>query len=191
MLQLCLFIEGLPMAGRNKKFTKYKKTRFCRILAMTGSKLKACQAVGISFPTFSKYYKLDTEFASLVDEAVMEATEVAEDELWRRGVEGIDVVVGYTKDGQPIIERKYSDRLLTMIVKAGKPEKYSDKSQVQHTGAIEHKIEADVKDKLLEKFHKMIDVTPAKPVLEDQRTPFTIEMEPQSVPSEYSNIKSE
>ena len=43
--------------AREKKFTKYKKTRFCRILGQTGSKTKACEACNISFPTYSKYYK--------------------------------------------------------------------------------------------------------------------------------------
>jgi len=62
---------------------------------------------------------------------------LAEDELQRRSIEGTEEpvyqgckLVGYKK--------KYSDSLLTLLLKAEDPDKYSDKQQVDVKGAVLH-----------------------------------------------------
>jgi len=60
-----------------------------------------------------------------------------EAEAVRRAVDGWDEVSGYTKEGRPIIKRRYSDRLLELLLRAHMPEKYSVAAQQMHKTEVE------------------------------------------------------
>lgn len=60
---------------------------------------------------------------------------LAEDELFRRAVEGTEEPV-YHLGKQVDTVRKYSDRLLELLLKSNDPEKYSDKHQVAVSGQV-------------------------------------------------------
>ena len=60
---------------------------------------------------------------------------LAVDELHRRSVEGIDKPV-YHKGKLVDRVKTYSDTLLKLQLQAGDPNKYSDKQQVDHSGAV-------------------------------------------------------
>lgn len=59
----------------------------------------------------------------------------AADELYRRGVDGVKKGV-YHKGERVAEETEYSDGLLQMLLKAEQPDKYSDKSQIDHRMAV-------------------------------------------------------
>ena len=144
--------------GRKTKFTKHIRTRFLRVLAETGVYKEACIACGVTWEGDSKYAKAHPEFAEQVAMAKEEYNEfVLEAELKRRAVEGVDEPI--YQQGQLVGYKKvYSDSLLKTKLAAAMPEKYGNKTQVQHTGAIEHKHthEVTAKESLLEKFNKLL-----------------------------------
>ena len=63
--------------------------------------------------------------------------QAAEDEAFRRAVEGTEEPV-YHKGKVCGSVRRYSDGLLTLLLKAGDPDKYADRSKVTHQGAVLH-----------------------------------------------------
>lgn len=68
------------------------------------------------------------DFALRWDEAIEEAVNSLEEEVWRRGMEGVKVPVFYR--GRKVGEiRRYSDRLLILLLKAHRPKKYRDNIQ--------------------------------------------------------------
>ena len=59
----------------------------------------------------------------------------AEDELYRRSVEGFDKPVFHKGEICGSI-REYSDTLLTLLLKANDPDKYADRQKVEHKGVM-------------------------------------------------------
>jgi hypothetical protein len=59
----------------------------------------------------------------------------AEDELYRRAVEGTLKPV-FHKGIEVGHIRQYSDACLAMLLKAGNPDKYADRQQVEHKGVM-------------------------------------------------------
>lgn len=147
------------------KFTKQKRKKFINLLSKYGNKTVACKGVDISYPTFKKYYESDLDFREKVDLALEQAGDELEQEAYRRAVKGVSEPV--YQNGQYVGDKiTYSDRLLTMLLKASKPDKYSEKTNVTHTGQIEHKVQVEAKKNLLEKVNKLLDVTPKPQVIE-------------------------
>jgi len=60
---------------------------------------------------------------------------LAEDELLRRGVEGIDKNIYHQGEVVDTV-KEYSDPLLVMLLKAENPDKYADRSKVEHQGVV-------------------------------------------------------
>lgn len=144
------------------KFNKQKKMRFVRWVAQYGNKTKACEAVGISYPTFKSHYDKDMKFRDMVDAAYEEYADVLEAEAHRRAVEGVDEPI--YQMGQLVGHKKsYSDSLLKMKLTAARPEKYSNKTMITHQGEVQHKVEVQAKEKLIEKFNKIIDIKAEPP----------------------------
>lgn len=147
--------------GRKPTFRKAEKARYVRLVALHGNRTLACNACGIAYSTFLRHYGQDLEFAKAVDQALEEAGDLLEAEAFRRGYEGYEEPI--YQNGQLVgSTKKYSDRLLTMLLTAAKPDKYSNKTVHTHKGSIEHRVEADATEKLLEKLNKAIDVSPKK-----------------------------
>ncbi|SRR5258708_1976952 len=121
----------------------------------------SCKAAGINRQTFYNWRDNDPEFAAQLPEADKEADDTAEFALYDRAVKGIESYVVsqgkivyediplLNKDGTPKLdqygeqtymhgkalkERKYSDGLLTTLLKARMPEKYKEKQQTEHIG---------------------------------------------------------
>ena len=60
---------------------------------------------------------------------------LAEDEAFRRAVEGVDKPV--FQGGQRVgFIKQYSDNLLAVVLKAENPDKYSEKHKVEHDGTV-------------------------------------------------------
>jgi len=108
------------------KLTKARRENFLKVLADTGSVTAAVAAAGTSRTRVYELRKTDTAFAAAWDEAEDIATDRLEDEARRRAVEGVaEPLVSAGKlvrgdDGQPIMVRRYSDKLLLELLRANR-----------------------------------------------------------------------
>lgn len=87
----------------------------------------------------------DATFAAEWDAALDQAADTMEREAFRRAVEGVDEpVYGSLGQGMGSGEvgqiRKYSDTLLIFLLKAARPEKFRERTEQQHTGAVNVKV---------------------------------------------------
>ena len=112
-----------------------RKRRFIEALKKRGFAQHACVATGIPRRTVYNWYESDEKFARAWDDAVDWSTELAEGELFRRGVEGYDHPVVY--EGE-ITEyyKKYSDAALRLLLQSRKPDVYRDRKEVKHDGEL-------------------------------------------------------
>lgn len=77
----------------------------------------------------------DPEFAEAWDDALNEAMDVAEGEIYRRAVRGVVRKVFY-KDQEIDQVREYSDTLLIFLAKAHRPEKYRETTNTKFEGTL-------------------------------------------------------
>jgi hypothetical protein len=101
----------------------------------------AARAVGFNRQLFYEWREEDPEFAKAWDDALDEAAGTLEREAWRRAIEGVEEpIVGRVerdRDGVVAHVRKYSDSLLTTLLKAHRPEKYRERYEHELRGAIQ------------------------------------------------------
>ena len=106
----------------------------------TGSVMAASAASGVSARSINRHAAdSDTEFGAAWQE-LREGFEVArleryEIEAERRALDGVPRKITYAPDGETIEseERKYSDGLLTFLMKAADRQKYGDNVKVDQT----------------------------------------------------------
>lgn len=111
-------------------FTEEAKARYIAALRSTCNKTRAAMAAGISTSTVAKHRKEDALFDERCNEALDEGIDLLEDSAHVRAFEGI-IETRYGKDGQIVSEdRKYSDALTMFLLKAHRPDKYRERSQV-------------------------------------------------------------
>ena len=109
------------------KLTKARQECFLQTLAETGSVINAVRIAGTSRTRVYELRKVDPAFAAAWAEAEDIAVDQLEDEARRRAVEGVpEPLVRAGKlvldnNGQPITVRRYSDSLLTTLIKARRP----------------------------------------------------------------------
>lgn len=101
----------------------------------------AARAAGYSRQWMYELRDQDEAFAKAWDEALAEAMDVAEGEIYRRAVRGVVRKVFY-KDQEIDRVREYSDTLLIFLAKAHRPEKYRETTNTNLTGTF--KTEAKV-----------------------------------------------
>jgi hypothetical protein len=98
----------------------------------------AAKIAGTSRTRVYALRKCDEEFAAAWEDAEERAADVLEAEAWRRAVDGVPeplFSVGKVvrdDDGQPLAIRRYSDTLLVTLLKARRPERFKDRSVVEH-----------------------------------------------------------
>lgn len=131
------------MAGnaRTNRTSQRARALFLEELERRGVVTDAARAAGVARRTAYEWRAADEVFAKEWDNALDVAIDAAETEAWRRGIEGVDEpVIGRVardQDGVITYVKKYSDGLLTTILKANRPEKYRERTDVQHSGAIQ------------------------------------------------------
>ncbi len=113
---------------------------FLETLATSANVSEACREASISRHTAYDRRKADPAFARAWDEALESATDALEREARRRAVEGTLEPVFYRGEecGQV---RKYSDRLLEILLKAHRPAKYRENHHVEHDGELKIVVE--------------------------------------------------
>jgi len=112
---------------RKLKLTPARQKHFLKALSESGSVRTAAAVAGTSRTRVYELRKADPAFAAAWDEAEEIATDRLEEEARRRALEGVpEPLVSAGKlvrgdDGQPITIRRYSDRLLTELLRARRP----------------------------------------------------------------------
>jgi hypothetical protein len=109
------------------------QTQFLTELAARGNISESAKVAGITRQHAHRWYREHKEFATQWDEAIEVANDALEREAWRRAVEGVDEPV-FFQGSQCGEIRKYSDQLLTTLLKANRASKFRDNSKVEVTG---------------------------------------------------------
>lgn len=124
--------------SRTPAFTEALKGVFLETLRKTCNVTLAAQAAGVSSSTAYKHRQDDVIFAERWDEALSEGIDLLEAKAHQRAFEGVNEPVFW--QGQEIgFVRKYSDGLTMFLLKAHRPDKYRERSQVDQnvTGATQ------------------------------------------------------
>ena len=102
--------------------------KFLAELARRGIVKDACRAAGIGRKTAYRRKSDDAVFAEAWKDALEDSADVMEREAFRRAVEGVErpVFQGGEKIG---VVREYSDSLLTLMLKANRPNKYRERAE--------------------------------------------------------------
>ena len=115
------------------KFDQEARDRFIEELRATGVVAAACQAAGISRGTAENYRRAYPDFAEQWEEARLDAADALEQEARRRAVEGVEEPIFYKGEEVGYVT-KYSDSLLTTLLKANNPTKFRDNTSLELTG---------------------------------------------------------
>lgn len=124
-----------PTRSRARELTQaQRKARFLKELTKRANVSAAARAAKVDRSTPYHWREMDEEFARAWDEAVEVAVDALEGEAWRRAAIGVLEPV-FQKGAQVGQIRRYSDTLMITLLKAHRREKYSEKQQLEHTGA--------------------------------------------------------
>ncbi len=109
------------------------RPKFLQALADTGSVVRAVAVAKVARSYAYEIRTAEPSFAAAWKEAEEIGVELMEAEARRRAVEGClkPVFQGGKRVGEVL---EYSDTLLIFLLKAHRPEKYRERSQVEHTG---------------------------------------------------------
>lgn len=116
--------------ARHLEFTEERKLLFLDTLRTTVNVTLAAQAVGISSGTAYRHKKEDALFAERWEEALAEGIDMLEHKAHERAFQGVE---------EPVFNRgevcgyvtKYSDSLTMFLLKAHRPDKYRERSEVK------------------------------------------------------------
>ena len=120
------------MAGRaiSKITLSRARETFLACLAETGQITKSAKAAKMDRERFYAERKRNPEFAAAWEAALEKAADMLEDVAIERAAKGVlkPVYQGGVKVGTV---REYSDGLLTLLLKAHKPEKFRERTETQ------------------------------------------------------------
>ncbi len=128
----------MPPTGRAYKTRHPKKAAFLAAYRCNGNVSASALAAGIHRVTFYDWLGHDEGFAAAVEDAAADATDSLELEARRRAAEGVESKRGiYDRSGRLVAEEtevKYSDTLLIFLLKGLRPDRYRERSSVEHSG---------------------------------------------------------
>lgn len=117
------------MANRTKLTANVRATILAQ-LAAGYSMDAAARAAGVARQSVWQWRQEDPEFHAAFEQAYEQGTDVFEDEARRRAVEGTDKPI-YQRGECVGTVREFSDGLLTLLLKARRPEAYRERQDVQ------------------------------------------------------------
>ena len=118
----------------SRKPAKRDRNLFLEALAAGWTVSHAAKRTGIARGRFYELREVDESFAAVWDEALESGTQVLENELHRRALEGWDED-SYDGDGNLVRRvRRYSPALLIFSLKARKPDVYRDNAHLTVSG---------------------------------------------------------
>lgn len=134
--------------------TPEKRTAFLAVLAETGIVRRGLEAISISRSAAYKWRDEDADFAAAWDKALAIGIGALEDEAHRRAFEGTPelVLVGDGDAAKPVeVNRKYSDTLAIFLLKAHRPDRYRERSEVTvRKGDPSTMTEAEIRQEIAE-----------------------------------------
>lgn len=113
--------------------TSRARASFLQHLQETGNVTASAKAAGFSRTAAYERRSVDPEFAAAWKEAEEIATDTLEAEARRRAIEGVEEPVYYLGKECGRI-RKYSDRMLEILLKAHRPDKFRERISTELTG---------------------------------------------------------
>ena len=123
------------------------KVRFVKAIAVMPNVRAACEVAGVSRATAYRHQASDPEFAAAWATAIEEGVDRLEQEAIERATLGFErVYETYRADGtlsSRRTERIVSDRLMELLLKAHRPEKYVERLRVGEM-APENEIDAEI-----------------------------------------------
>lgn len=127
------------------QFSEKLKLTFLDVLRRTCNVTLAAQACDITSGTAYHHRKTDPIFQERWDEALQEGVDLLEAKAHERAFRGVDEPVYYKGDEVGSV-RKYSDALTMFLLKAHRPDKYRERSQVDSNvnGGLQLVIETGV-----------------------------------------------
>ena len=133
-------LRKLQRLVRKKRDTPFgyirhvRKRAYLNALAETGMHKKAVELAGVSRATpYTRQWKDDPEYAEALEIATELGYDALEAEAQRRAVEGVRKPVGWYKGKAGGHVQEFSDNLLMFLLKAGRPEKYAERSFTRNT----------------------------------------------------------
>lgn len=111
------------------------REKFLEVLAQSCNVSAACRAAGVGRTTVYQWRDAEPEFAAAWKAAEEEAADRLEAEAWRRGVEGVDRPIVYQGEITDTF-KEYSDRMLEILLKGHRPDKYVDRIKAEHSGSV-------------------------------------------------------
>jgi hypothetical protein len=110
-----------------KEIRHPKKRAYVTALALTGNRTRAAELAGVERTTpYTRQWKEDEELQEAVRRAKEMAADRIEDELYRRGVEGVEKPTGWYKGKQGGYVKEYDTTAAIFLLKGLRPEKYAD-----------------------------------------------------------------
>ena len=126
--------QAEPQSKKRANVAAQKRRVFLARLAECGRVNRSASLAQVDRSLLYKERAANPQFAQEWQDALAMAMGAAEDEVYRRGVRGIDKAVFY-KGEQVATVREYSDLLLMFLLKANNPAKYRDNYQGAEDGA--------------------------------------------------------
>ena len=115
----------LPLPLAFAKFRHPQKRAFLRAFAETGRTTTAAEIAKVHRDSHYYWMRSDENYAAAFEQARQMAGDKAEDEVYRRGIEGFDHPIIY--EGKITGSYKaYSDNLAMFFLKGLRPERYRD-----------------------------------------------------------------
>ena len=120
-------------AEKAEQRTVKKKRLFLALFAALGNVSAAAEKAGVGRRTVYDWIAEDTEFKDAFNEARETAADGLELEARRRAVDGSERPV-FQGGKQVGTVREYSDRLLEVLLRANRPEKFTERLRSEHSG---------------------------------------------------------
>lgn len=119
------------MARRRSIRTDRARETFLASFRETCNVSEAARAAGLARRSVYEWRADDPAFAADWEDAEQEAADKLEREAWRRAVEGTDKPVTFQGEITDTY-KEYSDRMLELLLKAHRPDKFVEKRQLEH-----------------------------------------------------------
>ena len=123
--------------GQARRFTPERTEVFFEYLRKLGGNVRyCCRQVDVSTYAYYAERKRNPAFAKAADEAIADGIAGMENELFRRGYQGIEKPLHHKGELTGHTVREYSDTLGIFLLKAHMPEKYGDRQTLNHQGEV-------------------------------------------------------
>ena len=118
--------------GHARARTDEWHAKFLAEIAVSMNIRHAAEVAGVHHATAYRRRETDKAFAAAWDQAISEAVDRAEAELYRRAVDGVEKPI--TVAGEREVIREYPSELLTFLLKGHRPERYRERHEVTGSG---------------------------------------------------------